>query len=538
MPILMRYLTLLLCLQATPLAAAARAAIRPPSGLIIASIKIETHNVFETDVPPENKLLYRAADGIHIQTRDAVIWRELLFAVGDRYDPALIAETERNLRALSFIRRAEVSATVNNQGTVDVIVRTYDSWTLEVVASFKRAGGVVSWKAGLAEHNLLGEGKTVSAVYSRAGAAESKSFAYQDPQFLHQKHWQCSLLAESAPGNQIYSLSLNRPFYASIAPTALGGAVSYAENNISTYSGETAVGSVHRRVGEAGINYGIAIATSTERTRHVKFGLLAHRAEFRASPGQPTGAIPDSEQLGFLQLGGDWEELDFIKVRRIQKVTHDEDYNLGLGVFPAVAWAPHFHPLSYTESQILPSIIARKGFTWSDQLLLLSSGYSSKYVNGGNGNRLASFDASYFVRGLKYQTLAFHTAWDLGWHLDPAAPLTLGEVNGLRGYGLSQFTGNRRFLFNIEDRIFIRDELWRLLDVGMVVFYDSGYVWPSSSSVKLADLKNSVGLGLRVAPSRSASNNPVRIDLAYALSDNQSRSRWSLSILAGQAFGP
>jgi len=70
-------------------------------------------------------------------------------------------------------------------------------------------------------------------------------------------------------------MSLNRPFYASIAPSAFGGAVTYAENNVSTYSGETAVGLVRKRVGEAGINYGIAIATSTERTRHVKFGLLA-----------------------------------------------------------------------------------------------------------------------------------------------------------------------------------------------------------------------------------------------------------------------
>ena len=349
----MRILTLLLCLHAAPLAAAPHAAIILPSGLIIASIHIETQNVFETGFPPENKLLYRAANRIHIHTRDGVIWRELLFAVGDRYDPLLVAETERNLRALPFIRRAEVEGTVNENGTVDVIVRTYDSWTLEVVAGFKRAGGVVSEKAGLADHNILGQGKTISAVYSRDGGAESRSFLYQNPQFLHKKHLEYSMLAESAPGNQAYSLSLNRPFYASIARSAFGGAVTYAENNIATYSGEIAAGNVHRSVGEAGINYGIAIATSTERTRRVKFGLLAHRADFRAIPGLPTGPIPESEQLGFIQLGGDWQELDFITVRRIQKFTHDEDYNLGFGVFPALAWAPYFRPLSTTGSQIL-----------------------------------------------------------------------------------------------------------------------------------------------------------------------------------------
>jgi hypothetical protein len=534
----MRALTLLLCLHAAPPATAAPAALRPPAGLAIASVRIETNSVFKTDLPPENKRLYRMANGIHIRTREAVISRELLFAVGDGYDPALIAETERNLRALPFIRSADISATVNAQGAVDVVVRTNDSWTLEVIVGFKRAGGVSSGKAGLAEHNLLGQGKTLSAVYSRGGGAESKSFGYQDPQFLRRKHLRYSMLAESAPGSQRYSLSLSRPFYASIARSALGGSASYAQDIVSTYAGETAIGSAHRRVGEAGVNYGIAIATSTERIRRVTFGLLARRTVYRALPGQPAGPLPDSQQLGFMQLGGEWEALDFITVRRIQKFTHAEDYNLGLGVFPAVEWSPHFRPLSATESQFLPSLSARKGFSWSDQLLFLSSRYSSKYVDGGNSNRIASFGASYFVRGLNCQTLAFHTGLDLGWHLDPAAPLALGELNGLRGYGLSQFSGSRRFLFNIEDRIFIWDELWRLLDVGAVVFYDSGYAWPSGSSVKLADLRNSVGLGLRVAPSRSASNNPVRIDLAYALSDNRSRSRWALSILAGQAFGP
>jgi len=76
------------------------------------------------------------------------------------------------------------------------------------------------------------------------------------------------------------------------------------------------------------------------------------------------------------------------------------------------------------------------------------------------------------------------------------------------------------------------------LDIGAVVFFDSGYVWPASSRVQPNDMKSSVGLGLRVAPSRSGGNSPVRIDLAYALSDNKSSSRFSLSILAGQAFGP
>lgn len=532
---LLRLIGLAACLQAPAAAAPAHRKHMLPPGLVIGSVIVETHNVFDTEDPAEDKLLYRAANRLHRRTRDAVIWRELLFAAGDRYDPALVEETERNLRALPFIRHAAATATVNKEGTVDVVMRTYDSWTLEVVTSFKRAGGSTNIRAGLAENNILGSGKAGSAIYSRNGRAGSQSFGLKDPQFLNHKRLQVSLAALTAPGAQNFALEVDRPF-TSIAPSAYGGKLGYEKSDVATSPNPAAPGPASRTVSQAGMSYSIALATSTERARRVKVGLLSQRADHSPIPGLTGGPLPAREQRTFLQLGADWEELDFITVRRIRKFTHDEDYNLGLAVIPEVAWAPPSSLLGTTESQVLPKVVARKGFVWSNQLLLLSSGYSSKYMNGGNGHRLASLEASYFVRGLKYQTLAFHAALDLGWRLDFANPLTLGEVNGLRGYGLSQFTGDRRLLFNIEDRIFVYDELWRLVDVGAVAFFDSGTAWPSSNPVSPADLKNSVGLGLRIAPSRSAGNEPVRIDLAYALNENKSRSRWSLSILAGQAF--
>ncbi len=518
----MRRLILFILLPAPSLWAAPPRKPHPAaSGATISSIRVETNNVFDPNNPAENKLVYRAADRIHIVTHEAVIERELLFKVGDAYDPLLIEETERNLRGLSFIRRAEVSESVNAKGGVDIVVRTYDSWTLEVVASFKRAGGVTNIKAGFAEHNILGEGKAVSAVYSRDGGSVSKSFGYKDVQFLHYKRLQYSMLAVAAPGSQNYVISLNRPFYASIAKHAAGAEVRY--NAAREASGAT------RSTGEAGVNYGVAITTSTERTRRVTVGVLTHRAV-------TSGDIPNLEQLTFLTVGGEWEELDFLTVRRIQNFTHDEDFNLGLGILPTVAWAPMIRGLGTTQEQIIPSVMAHKGFTWGSQLLLLKSGLASKYVNGANGNRVASFDGSYYVRGLKYQTLAFHTRYDLGWRLDNAHRLSLGELNGLRGYGLSDFTGDRLFVYNIEDRIYVYDDLFKIIDLGAVLFYDSGNVWAAGRSMKLGDLKNSVGFGLRVAPSRSGSNSPVRIDVAFPLRQRSGGARWSLSILAGQAF--
>ena len=527
-----------LAVQVLLQAAAAAWGGEPTPGCTIGSITIETHNVFDTRVPTEDKRLFKMANGIHLNTREAVIRRELLFSVGDPYDPALVQETERNLRRLPFIRHADCVAAFDSRGTVDVIVRTYDAWALEVVANVKKAGGYINWKGGLADHNLLGIGKTLSGVYGRGDTTSSVAFEWKDPYFLGRK-LDYSMLAVVGPESWSYSVGLNRPFYASIVRSAVGFSGNYSQNTVAVFSGGTVVGTVRKRSQQLAIDYGIALGTSTYRNRHLTVGLLHHRVDFTAVSGTSPGPIPDDEKLAFLKLGAEWEVLDFIKERHIQKFSHVEDINLGFGVFPSLSWAPRLHPLSSTQSQVLPRLVLRKGFRWtSSQLLLLHCTYGSTYSDGGNSNRSVSMDASYFVRGLPHQTLAFHSGYDHGWRLDPAAPLTLGERNGLRGYSRNQFTGQERLLFNIEDRIFIYDEVWRLIDVGAVVFHDSGYVWPSDRPARFSDLKSSLGFGLRLAPSRSSNNSAVRIDLAYAMSDNQSRSRWSLSVLGGLAFGP
>jgi len=519
------------------LAAGGARAERPPAHTI-GVVTIEVHDVFDTSVPPENKRAFKLANGLHRNTRDEVIRRELLFAPGDPYDPDLVEETERNLRRLSFVRGADCIATVDSSGTVDVLVRTYDSWTLQAITSFKRAGGEAIWRAGLVDHNLLGEGKDLSARFSRDDTTSTASLAWKDPYFLGRKldYWMSAVLG---PNNSSYSIGLDRPFYASTVRSAIGMHGNYSQRHVTTFVGEAAVGTVRKRTQELGVRYGVAIGTSPRRNRHLTVGLLHHRVTHAAIPGVLPGPTPNDERLEFLQLGAEWEVLDFVKEQRIQKYSHFEDINLGLGIFPSLAWAPRLGSVSSTGSQFLPNLRLRKGFRWTARhLLLLHGAYTSTYSDGGNSNRIASMDASYFLRVLPRQTLALHADYDHGWRLDPAAPLTLGESNGLRGYSLRQFAGNRRVLFNIEDRIFIRDQVWSLFDLGAVVFYDSGRVWPASDVARFSDLESSLGFGLRLAPSRSSSNSPVRVDIAYALGDNQRRSPWSLSILGGHAFGP
>ena len=74
--------------------------------VVIAGVEIVVNDVFDLSRPSENNWIGRLANAAHVETRDGVIARELLFAIGEPVDAQRIRETERNLRRHVFIRDA------------------------------------------------------------------------------------------------------------------------------------------------------------------------------------------------------------------------------------------------------------------------------------------------------------------------------------------------------------------------------------------------------------------------------------------------
>jgi hypothetical protein len=50
-------------------------------------------------------------------------------------------------------------------------------------------------------------------------------------------------------------------------------------------------------------------------------------------------------------------------------------------------------------------------------------------------------------------------------------------------------------------------------------------------------MRSSVGIGFRLAMSRSSRNEPIRFDLSYALNGNNESSRLIFSVQSGVKFG-
>src|SRR6266542_3536528 len=138
----------------------------------IRSIVIEHTSVFGPEerldnIPhvPDLTFIFHLANFLHIDTKEEVIRRELLVHEGGPADPALIAESERNLRALPYIRRVKILVSPAPEGQVDLDVIAQDTWTTQPRVSFAVGGGSQRSSFGVVEDNVLGYGKKVRLLY-------------------------------------------------------------------------------------------------------------------------------------------------------------------------------------------------------------------------------------------------------------------------------------------------------------------------------------------------------------------------------------
>ncbi len=78
--------------------------------------------IFDTEDPKENYLLFKWANALHIQTRPEVIARQVLFKTGDLVSVRVIEETERVLRANRYLYDVQFQPVVQPGGVVDIEV--------------------------------------------------------------------------------------------------------------------------------------------------------------------------------------------------------------------------------------------------------------------------------------------------------------------------------------------------------------------------------------------------------------------------------
>lgn len=512
--------------------AAPAGAEEPPR---IGEIRVAVLNVFSPEEAARG-WFYRAANAIHIETRDEVIRKFLLFHSGDPFDRFLLEQTERNLRQLRFVKSASVTWSAPHDGVVDVDVVTQDSWTLSPSASFSVKGGRKTWSFSLEERNLLGYGKDIGFDYDRGTERTTRAASYHDPYFFG-AYWTADLtFAENTDGGQERVL-VQKPFTYFADPFAAQLLYNHPRLQQNHYAGGEAVSrfALNRRQGQA--FYARALAAGDTFARRLGIGFEYLDDRFSATDVYPLRIVPADHSFRYVVVAFQEEHNNFLKLNYVNKDLRYEDFNLGptfsasLGVSPTAFGAPAttFRVRGGAAGGVR---IGTSGF------LLAQADFTTRLEPGvANAILLATVGWVKKWHTELLQTTVSRLQANLGWNLDPEVEFFADGGTGLRGYHLYAFEGNKSVIFNLEHRIFSGKEILQLFSPGVAVFFDTGLATPSGTPLRLSSFKTDVGVGLRFGIARAAGNNILRLDLAYALNaDQQGRKGWLVSFSSGQSF--
>jgi outer membrane protein assembly factor BamA len=502
------------------------------SGPRIRSIQIATENVFED---AETSFLARVADALHSTTRDDVIRRELLFSEGEPFDPARAIESERNLRALGLFRSVAIETKPAGPDEVDVIVRTRDAWTMEVSGTLGRVGGRGKFGVGLEEANLFGTGKKLAVDFSSNSDRTSRQALYSDPNFLGRRLLLDLVYATNSDGERRH-FELASPFRSLDSGSAAALAYEDVKRQTRIYGGGLEVARLGVDTRSYEISAGRRITISSDRpVARLSAGYRREEASFTVERGEP-GALPDDRTFGFFFARVDLLQPDFVVDRNVRSFSREEDFDAGRNISFELAYSA---PILGAQESFAAALTVSQGARLRNGLLVGTITARSRAREGSVENTLveAEVDGYWKPPRLRDQTIVGRLLFSLGNRLDRDVQLAADGGTGLRGYRMHAFTGDRRLIVNVEDRVPLTPELLHLFQLGAAVFVDAGYAWPADSPIRLSDLRADAGVGLRIALPRAARRSLIRLDVAYALRpDFQGRRGWLVSFSGSQPF--
>ena len=490
-------------------------------GLEIGRVTLQKSDVFDLSNPEEDRWLFRQANRLHIDTRDATIRKHLLFKSGEPYAKRLVDETERILRAKKYLYDADIDATRNPDGTVDLAVRTRDVWSLSPELSISRSGGETRSRYGLEENNLLGRGQSLRLFRDNDIDRSETTIEFGDSHLG--RSWVSAFLrySDNSDGDS-YLVSVARPFYALDTRWSAGGSIYGDDRRTPLYAfGEEAAEYRHKR-DYASFHGGISRGLRNGRVWRWTAGVVHDDNRFLAvdDPTLPA-VIPADRKLVYPFLGFELVEDKYVTASNHDQMSKTEDFQIGLRVSGTIGWSDE--TFGADRDALIFRAQASRGFGSLDSTgLLLSVSANGRIENGNARNSELLLNARFYHRQSEKQLFFAMLSGTAGHALDLDNPVEIGGKTGLRGYPLRYQVGDSRLLATIEQRYFTDWYPFRFARVGGAVFADAGRVWGSNPLGPdyrgwLAD----VGVGLRFALTR-VSDRVVHIDLAFPLNGDSS----------------
>jgi hemolysin activation/secretion protein len=487
------------------------------AGARVGEIRVLNNNIFDTDDPKENKLLFRWANALHIRTRPGVIERALLFKTGDPLSVRLIDETERVLRSNRYLYDVQFRPVAYHDGVVDIEVSTRDTWSLDPGVSAGRSGGANSSGIHLNEYNLLGTGMAVSIGRSTNVDRSSNEFQFANTRAFGTWTSLSYDHASNSDGRQD-AVSVVRPFYALDARWAAGVTASKDDRIDSIYDAGNVVSQYRHRQKQAEVFGGWSQGLVDGWVRRYSLGVSLQDDAFAPEPGLTAPAqLPRDEKLVAPFVRVELIEDRFEKLLNRNLIGRPEFFALGFASTLQLGWAST--GLGSSHDALLYSGTVSRGFEPApDDILTLSAMLSGQCANGQVRRQRLGAQARYYMPQGKRWLFYAAASGDTLTRPNPDEALLLGGDNGLRGYPLRYQSGDRRALFTLEERFYTDLYVFRLFRVGGAAFFDAGRAWGgSTANVVNSRWLSNAGFGLRIVSARSAFGNVLHVDVAFPL---------------------
>jgi hypothetical protein len=486
-------------------------------GAVIGAIRVDTRNIFDLSIPGESSAPYRFANTLHVVTRPEVIRRLLLFKPGERVTVQKIAETERLLLSQRILHDAEIRVERYAGGVADLAVVTRDTWSLDLAGGFTTAGGDESASFGVLERNLLGTGVLLGFAYTKDADRDGTEVEVGYDQAFDGWTRLKARRGDFSDGHRTL-LEVDRPFYAFDTRWAAR----------AHHDDESRIDPIHN-AGDTIYEYRHVI-TATDawagwspglqgrRTQRFKVGALLQDHRYSVEPGKtPPPELPIDHKVRGPFARYELVEDDFAKVKNFNRIERPEFIAMGVDAYVQVTRA-----------------LAAWGSTRDDWLY--EAGISGGMTVAGGTRALGRVAVERRVGSTAVPITApsasarVFVPWDRRWltyasltadHVSGggiADELLIGGDEGLRGYPSRYQSGRNRVLATVEQRYFTDWYLFRLIRVGAAAFLDVGRAWEGVNENRMnGGWLSDVGVGLRLAIDRTASDSVMHLDLALPL---------------------
>lgn len=490
---------------------------------VISRIELEGQDVFAAD---EHGFLPRAANALHVQTREWVVRRELLLREGGVWDSARAAESERNLRSLGIFSRVRID-TVRSGDSLIVRIATRDGWSIRPEISYERVGDQVAWSLGLTEMNLLGGSGVATIDYEDDPDRTSLLLSWYQPRLFANRVNLSTLIEDRSDGLVAYA-GLGQPFFSLSSRWSFGTSVTSIDADVLRFRGGNPVPSeVLRRRYVLLTLYGAhAIKASPDGYLRLALSGQIRRDDFVPAP--PTGAVPRTV-TGAIGPTLSWSRANYAVLYNVRSFLREEDQNLSPTLSFSVLAAPV--AFGYERDGVGLAGFGSIGTGIPYGIARVSASASGLVAGGVVDSGTVNVRGDVVLQAQRRHALLLNAR--AGWQRDPVpgAEFDLGFGSGLRAYPLHAYTGDRSFLLGAEYRWTVAEDWKGLVGVALGAFGAYGGAWFDGEPQRTG---TEFGTGIRIGSSRLADADLFRVDLAYRLSNDQLGAGWSLVI--GQGF--